>query len=255
MINSTYLKKLSNIFNMDLHDDYKKLVALGIDNTANLPDLNDMTDRGKYPLKPWTASKTVGTIDLIKRHNISDEETFVDKFQAESKLRLEVLTDQVYEYQMNFFGSYKYDKNTIFKYTYCCVVVNSLQGNSTERKFDSWSKVNSILLKESNQLLDQKFHTDRLEVDGEGKLASFISVKPNSFSKGFLQYTDVFAGLQTLTNLTGIPWKIYFRDGETFRLIQLSDLKAEEQTAIRNWANGYSKDEITEIQPILDNLK
>ena len=88
---------------MDLLERFQKLVALGIDSSANLPDLNDMTDRGKYPLKPWTAAKTVGTIDMIRRHGITDEETFVEIFQSESRIRLEVLTDQVYEHQIIFF--------------------------------------------------------------------------------------------------------------------------------------------------------
>jgi hypothetical protein len=240
---------------MDLPERYKKLIAVGIDSSANLPDLNDMTDRSQYALKPWTAKKTVGTIDLIKRHGIVDEETFVEKFQSESLIRLEVLTDQVYEHQMNFFGRYKYDKDTIFKYTYCCVVVNSLQGNNTERKFDNWANSKGISLKEPNPLLDQKFHTDRLHLDGVGKVCAFISIKPNSFSHNYLQYTDVFAGLQVLTHITGIPWKIYYRDGDVFNLIQLGDLSDVNQNAIKNWANGYSKDEINEIIPILDELK
>lgn len=240
---------------MDLLERYQKLIALGIDSSANLPDLNDMTDRGKYPLKPWTAAKTVGTIDLIRRHNITDEETFVKKFQLESKIKLEILTDQVYEHQINFFGRYKYDKDTIFKYTYCCVVVNSLQGNNTEKKFDLWAKGLGKLLKEPNPLLDQKFHTDRLHVDTTGKVAAFISIKPNSFNNNYLQYTDVFAGLQVLTNLTGIPWIIFYRDGEVFRPIKMSDLSYEIQNAIKNWANGYSKDEIEEVKPVLKEMK
>ncbi len=104
---------------MNLLEEYKRIIALGIDKSANLPDLNNMTDRGKYPMKPWTASKTCGTIALIKKYNITDEETFVEKFQIESKISLEVLTNQVYEHQTKYFGSYKYDKSIIFKYTYC----------------------------------------------------------------------------------------------------------------------------------------
>ena len=92
---------------MDLPSEYKKLIVLGIDVSANLPDLNDMTDRGRYPMKPWTAAKTCGTMALIRKYNITDEETFVEKFQAESKIRLEVLTDQVYEHQLKYFGRYK----------------------------------------------------------------------------------------------------------------------------------------------------
>lgn len=240
---------------MDLLERYQKLIALGIDSSANLPDLNDMTDRGQYPLKPWTAAKTVGTIDLIRRHNITDEETFVEKFQLESKIKLEILTDQVYEHQMNFFGRYKYDKDTIFKYTYCCIVVNSLQGNNTEKKFDSWAKSLGKLLKEPNPILDQKFHTDRLYVDDIGKVLAFISIKPNSFNNNFLQYTDVFAGLQLLTNLTGIPWIIFYRDGDVFTPIKMSGLSEEIQNAVKNWANGYSKDEIEEVKPVLKEMK
>ena len=72
---------------MKLKPEYAKLVRMGIDSSANLPDLNDMTDRGPYPLKPWTAHKTVGTINLIRRHNIRDEETFVDLFRLSQKFR------------------------------------------------------------------------------------------------------------------------------------------------------------------------
>lgn len=238
---------------MDLPEQYQKLVALGIDNSANLPDLNNMTDRGKYPLKPWTANKTVGTIDLIRRHNITDEETFIEKFQSESKIRLEVLTDTVYEHQLKYFGKYKYTKEIMFKYTYCCVVINSLQGNNTERKFDHWAA--NFKLIEPDPLLDQKFHTDRLQVDDKSKLLAFISIKPNSFSHNYLQYTDVFAGLQALTNITGIPWKIYYRVGDEFSLIQLNDLSQDVQNQIKNWANGYSKEEIDQIKPIINKLQ
>lgn len=240
---------------MDLLERYQKLVALGIDQSANLPDLNDMTDRGQNPLKPWTAAKTVGTIDMIRRHGITDEETFVEIFQSESKIRLEDLTDQVYKHQIVFFGSYKYDKDTIFKYTYCCVVVNSLMGNNTEKKFVKWAEKSGILLIEPNPLLDQKFHTDRLQIDTSGKLLALISIKPNSFNHNYLQYTDVFAGLQVLTNLTNLPWKIYYRDNESFKLIQLSNLSEEIQILINSWAKNYSIDEIEQIKPILKDMK
>jgi hypothetical protein len=113
---------------------YKKLIALGIDTSANLPNLNNMTDRGAKPLKPWTASKTVGTMKMIRDYSITDEETFVTKFQELSKIPLETLTKLVYSHQLNYFGSFKYNKNVIFKYTYCCVVLNSLKGNPTENQ-------------------------------------------------------------------------------------------------------------------------
>ena len=239
---------------MNLPEEYIRLIALGIDKSANLPDLNEMTDRGQYPMKPWTAAKTCGTIALIKKYNISDEETFVQKFQEESKIPLEVLTNQVYEHQLKYFGKYKHSKETIFKYAYCCVVINSLLGNSTERKFDSWAQNNSIKLKEPHQLLDEKFHTDRLEVDASGKAVGFLSIKPQSFSSNYMQYIDVFAGLQAISNVSGIPWKIYYREGETFRLIQFSDLPVEKQSTIKNWSHDYSKEELDEILPILKTL-
>ena len=239
---------------MNLPEEYKRQIALGIDKSANLPDLNDMTDRGQNPMKPWTAAKTCGTIALIKKYNISDEETFVEKFQEESKIALEVLTDQVYEYQLKYFGRYKYNKITIFKYTYCCVVINSLMGNSTERKFESWAHQNGIKIKEPHHLLDEKFHTDRLEVNDSGKVVGFLSIKPESFSSNYMQYTDVFAGLQAISNIKGIPWKIYYREGETFRLIQFSNLPEEKQAIIKKWAHDYSKEELDAILPILKTL-
>jgi hypothetical protein len=45
-----------------------------------------MTDRGANPLKPWNASKTMGTMKMIRDFNIIDEETFVEKFQKLSKI-------------------------------------------------------------------------------------------------------------------------------------------------------------------------
>jgi len=239
---------------MNLPAKYKKLIALGIDKSANLPDLNDMTDRGQNPMKPWTAGKTCGTIALIKKYNISDEETFVEKFQKESKIPLEVLTNQVYEHQLNYFGRYKYSKETIFKYTYCCVVINSLKGNSTEKMFDSWAQKNNIKLKEPNHLLDEKFHTDRLEVDASGKVVGFLSIKPQSFSYNYMQYSDVFAGLQAISNISGIRWKIFFREDESFKLLQYSSLSTENRAVIKKWAQDYSKDELDKILPILKNL-
>ena len=50
---------------MSLPEEYRKLIELGINRSANLSDLNDMTDRGPFPMKPWTASKTCGTIATI----------------------------------------------------------------------------------------------------------------------------------------------------------------------------------------------
>jgi hypothetical protein len=65
----------------ELPHKYKKLIAFGINISANLPDLNNMTDRGANQSKPWTASKTVGTMKMIRDFNIKDEEAFVEKFQ------------------------------------------------------------------------------------------------------------------------------------------------------------------------------
>lgn len=127
-------------------------------------------------------------------------------------------------------------------------------GNATEVKFDDWAKSNGINLIEPNQLLDEKFHTDRLEVDASGKVVCFISIKPQSFSSDFMQYTDVFAGLQSLQNITGIPWKIFFREGENFKIIQLQDLPEEKRNLILKWANDYSKEELEELIPILNKL-
>lgn len=50
---------------LDLEERFQTLVNMGISSRDNLSDLNDMTDRGRYPLKPWTAFKTVSTMQLI----------------------------------------------------------------------------------------------------------------------------------------------------------------------------------------------
>jgi hypothetical protein len=242
----------------ELPEEYRKLIALGIDKSANLPDLNDMTDRStdprKPPLKPWTVSKTTSSMDLIRQYNITDEEVLLEKFQEKSKIPIEILTDQVYAHQLNYFGRYKYDKATIFKYAYCCIIINSLKGNATELYFDSWAKSNGWKVKLPPLILDAKFHTDRFLLDENNQVIAFISIKPNLFKIDYLQYTDVFAGLQAITNLSGIPWKIYYREGENFRLIQLSNLLQEKQTLILKWSKGYTEEELNEVAPILKDI-
>ena len=223
----------------NLPGKYKKLIALGIDSSANLPDLNNMTDRGAKPLKPWTASKTIGTMKMIRDYNIKNEETFVEKFQKLSKIPLEVLTDIVYDHQLNYFNEYKYDKETIFKYTYCCVVLNSLKGNSTENKFDSWAKQNHITVRLPKNILDERFHVDRIQINDNNKSEYLISIKPNSFSHNFIQYSDVFAGLQYLANKYELPWKIYYREVNTFKEISLDTLPVENKKKVITWSINY----------------
>jgi hypothetical protein len=69
-----------------------------------------------------------------------------------------------------------------------------------------------------------------------------------------MQYTDVFAGLQAISKLTDLPWKIYYRENNVFRRIQLIDLSQERQLFILKWAQDYSKEELDEILPILKTL-
>ncbi len=42
--------------------------------------LNDLTDCGLYPLEPCIPPKKCGTIVLIKKYCITDEELFIDNF-------------------------------------------------------------------------------------------------------------------------------------------------------------------------------
>lgn len=121
---------------LDLEERFQPLVNMGITNRDNLSDLNDMTDRGTHPLKPWTASKTVSTMKLIRDYDVTSEVELLNLFQHYSKKRLEILTQEVYDHQLKYFGEYRYSLDVIFKYTYCCIIINSLQGNSTESKFD-----------------------------------------------------------------------------------------------------------------------
>jgi len=178
---------------------------------------------------------------VSKKYNIQDEETFLDHFQRESKIPIEVLTEQVYQHQLKYLGKHKHSRETIFKYTYCCVVINSLTGNTTEKKFDTWAYGNNMKINAPNHLMDEKFHVDRLEIINFGKVISFISIKPQSFFTNYMQYTDVFAGLQAISNLTGSPWKIYYLKNNVFKRIQLIDLSQERQLLIIKWAQDYSK--------------
>lgn len=238
----------------NLPDKYKKLIAKGINSSSNLRDLNDMTDRGPFPLKPWTAQKTVGTIKMINDYNIRDEESFVVKFEQLSKIGLVDLTKQVYEHQLKYFKKYKYDIDTIFKYTYCCIVVNSLKGNSTEKAFDLWAKNNEIKIKTPPAILDQKYHTDRLELNNNNTIKSFISIKPNSFSNNYIQYTDVFCALELLSSITNIEWKIFFRNNVGFSIITRDSLSKREKDKIKENGFKYSKFEKMELESIINSM-
>jgi hypothetical protein len=231
----------------ELPKEYARLIAIGIDKSANLSDLNDLTDRGangKKPLKPWTAAKTVGTIKLIRDFNIKDEESLFKLFQKYSKLSIQVLVDQVYEYQKLFFGHYKYDKNIIFKYAYCCIIINSLRGYSTEDLFVNWAKRKGIKLLNSPAFLDERFHTDRLEIDLNNDLIAFVSIKPFSFSINTLQYSDVYAGLQLLTDITHLPWRIFFKSDDHFKQITINSFNSKEREYICSLSEMYLLEEI-----------
>lgn len=234
---------------------YQRLIDLGIDKTANLPDLNDMTDRGNYPLKPFTAKKTIGTIRLINDFNITDEVTLVDHFQKKSKKDLVELSNEVYEHQLKYFKRYKHSKETVFKYVYCCIVVNSLRGNSSERRFESWARSAGMIVKNAPPILDEKYHTDRIGYDRNNKIESFISVKPNSFSSGYMRYKDVFGGLQFLSDVTGIPWKIFYQEGINFVLIDYASLSPENQKEIKTLSESYRNSEVqTQIIDLVSKL-
>ena len=56
-----------------MRQEFQKLIDLGITSKANLSDLNDMADRSSRPLKPFAATKTIGTMRLIKEYNITNE--------------------------------------------------------------------------------------------------------------------------------------------------------------------------------------
>ena len=240
-----------------LPEDYKRIVAMGIDKSANLSDLNDLTDRGRNglkPLKPWTANKTVGIISLIRDFNVKDEESLFHLFQKYSKLPIEVLVDQVYGYQQPFFGYIKYDKTVIFKYTYCCIIINSLKGHTTENQFDKWAKSKDAIVIRPPSFLDEKFHVDRLQKDINGGLIAFVSIKPKSFSINPLQYTDVFAGLQVLKEISGIPWKIFYKNGAHFNRLTIDDFNEKESEHIRGLSSFYSDEECVELRSKLGFL-
>lgn len=88
-------------------------------------------------------------------------------------------------------------------------------------------------------VFDEVFHTDRIEMDKTAKPAALISIKPKSFSYNFMQYKDVFAGLQYLSVQYKIPWKIYYRTNSSFSLISMEILSFEKQKNVMGWAKKY----------------
>lgn len=219
---------------LNLDEKYVRIVRQGISHRDNLADLNDMTDRGPHPLKPWTAKKTVSTMQLIRDHQIRDIETFVNLFQLRSKKRLEQLTWDVFHHQMPYFGYAKYNIEQIFKYTWCCIVLNSLQGHCTETAFDRWAYAHDLYVRIPLIELDAVFHTDRVQFDPiTTKITHFISIKPQSFSKNYQQYHDVFAGLNFLSQRYQRPWVIYFAVNDGFQALTQQDLSHDFQNQLQ----------------------
>jgi hypothetical protein len=122
-------------------------------------------------------------------------------------------------------------------------------------KKDISETISIIKTTQPHTVLDEKFHTDRLEINSSHELIGFISIKPKSFLNNYLQYRDVFEGLQLLTKLTSFPWKIYAKSDQGFELIQLTSLNSTEQIKIKNMALTYSEDEIKELKNILKKYK
>lgn len=239
---------------LDLEERFQTLVNMGISSRDNLSDLNDMTDRGRYPLKPWTAFKTVSTMQLIRDYQITSEETLLNLFQKHSKKRIEVLTHEVYEHQRRYFGEYRYSLAVIFKYTYCCIIINSLRGDSTENKFNRWAKNNHLNITMPPNILDSVFHTDRLLLNASKEIAGFISIKPSSFSRNYEQYLDVFQGLQYLSQTYHRPWIIYYDQPQlqNFGRITYDALSPQMKERLTNLSTyQYSVDIIQTLNQLL----
>ena len=98
-----------------------------------------------------------------------------------------------------------------------------------------------MILKQPKAIFDEVYHTDRIEVDKNGKPISIISVKPESFSSNALQYKDVFAGLQYMSDINSMPWKIYYRNGSFFSLISFENLSVSNQIKVKDLANNYQR--------------
>ncbi|MDB4123761.1 MjaI family restriction endonuclease [Schleiferiaceae bacterium] len=222
-----------------LKKEYLELVHKGISTRSNLKDLNDLTDRGKDPLKPWTAEKTVGIMRLIRENKVTDEIHLLELFQKYSKKSLESLTDLVYNHQLKAFGCYKYDKDIVFKYVYCCVIINSLRGNSTENKFMQWASKKNIIIRRPKNVLDEKYHVDFIEINEDIRPLSFISIKPKTFNYGYRQYIDVFAGLESISCQFNLPWKVYIHNDFDFKLLNRYSLDHAFQSVVSEAAKSY----------------
>lgn len=100
-------------------------------------------------------------------------------------------------------------------------------------------KKNLIKIRLPKNIFNERFHLDRIQINDNNKPESLISIKPNSFSHNFIQYSDVFAGLQYLTNKYKLPWKIYYRELNTFREISMDSLSIEYKKKVITWAINY----------------
>ena len=66
--------------------------------------------------------------------------------------------------------------------------------------------------------------------------------------------SNITGGLQALAELTGKPWKIYYRENEGFSKIDLGFFNAQGQSMIRGWAQRYARAEIDLLQTVLVRL-
>ena len=64
----------------------------------------------------------------------------------------------------------------------------------------------------------------------------------------------MFGGLQALAELTGKPWKIYYRENEGFCKIDLGFFNAQGQSIFRGWAQRYTRKETNLLRTVLAGL-
>lgn len=228
---------------LDLEQRFKNIIYQGISKKDNLPDLNDMTDRGPKALKPWTAFKTVSIMGLIEKYQPQSEDELLNLFQKHSKKTIEQLTYEVYQHQVQYFGHSKYGLETIFKYCYCCIIINSFCGYLTEQKFDLWAKNKGLRIRLPDRRLDSIFHTDRILLDQYHQPQQFISIKPFSFSHQSEQYVDVFEGLHYLSDHFKKPWIIYYDNPskQNFSAISYELLSSKMKQYLDNTMNYRQK--------------
>jgi len=179
--------------------------------------------------------KSVPVIKLIKVHKPGSREELVKLIGKHHKERCEcgILSQgsiedfgkNLYEAQIKDWGRYKYSLRECIEWEYNLFVVQSLKGESVEKKAKEIlaNELSGIEIKDSNKYYDEELRVD-LEIRHKDKTIAGIQVKPESYK---LVRKNVHHMNKYRNSLVGFRVLYLYYDYKTEEFINLREVVEE----------------------------